>query len=54
MRGLNYVFISYAPLLSLCFLTGLFLRDNGLEGFEVPPKQGGINEEDMQGNFHGA
>ena len=36
MRALHYVFISYVPLLGLCFLTGLFSRDNGLEGFEVP------------------
>ena len=46
MEGLHYVFISYVPLLGLCFFTGLFSRDNGLEGFEATPKKSTASEED--------
>ena len=32
MRGLHTVFISYVPLMGFCFVTGLFIHDNGLAG----------------------
>lgn len=44
MQGLHAVFISYASLIGLCFLSFLIIKDYGVGGREISPKGGDIND----------